>query len=67
MQPPRALRKQLLYLERAGFKAKSCEPCRGSHFKVTFDGVKTTVVMSCHEGGPRNLANTLALLRRNSR
>jgi hypothetical protein len=64
MEHPRALRGVLRELQRHGFKATTCDPRKGSHWMVTFDGVDGVQLLSANDGGKRAMRNTLARLRR---
>lgn len=64
MEAPRRLRGVLRELERHGFRAVSCEPRKGSHWMVTFEGIPVPQVMTSNGSDFRAMKNNVARLKR---
>jgi len=65
MKFPRALRKQLIEYEKAGFTITEIEPRSGSHFLIVFAEFPQPQIISKNSSSePRAIKNNISIYRR---
>jgi len=64
MHFPKALRKQLIEYEKAGFTITEIEPRSGSHFLIVFAEFPQPQIVSKNASEPRAIKNNISIYRR---